>query len=185
VLYELLTGRLAFSGESVTDTIAEIIKSDPEWSLLPVDTPKSIHTLIQRCLKKDVKQRLQATGEARIVIEEVLEGKDRADSGENENTKALTAAAGNTRHSVVAWIGGIFLGALLAAAFFGGLRDPIPRPQQCISVQSPVLPACRRSRRFRPTGVPSPWSLTATGTTTSTSVWCMAANWCKSLTAQA
>ena len=96
VLYEMMTGTMVFSGEGVTDTIAEIIKSDPEWSLLPVDTPKSIRTLIQRCLKKDVKQRLQAIGEARIVFEEVLEGKDRADSGENENTKALTAAAGRS-----------------------------------------------------------------------------------------
>jgi Tol biopolymer transport system component len=118
VLYETLTGRMVYRGESVTDTIAEIIKGDPEWSLLPADTPKAIRTLIQRCLKKDVKQRLQAIGEARIVFEEVLEGKDRADSGENENTKALTAAARDTRHSVATWIGGIFVGALLAAAFF-------------------------------------------------------------------
>ncbi len=67
---------MVFSGESVTDTIAEIIKSDPEWRLLPADTPKPIRTLIQRCLKKDAKQRLQAIGEARIVIEEVLAGKE-------------------------------------------------------------------------------------------------------------
>ncbi len=116
VLYEMLTGRMVFSGESVTDTIAEIIKSEPEWRLLPADTPKPIRTLIQRCLKKDVKQRLQAIGEARIVIDEVLAGKDRTDGAEKESTKALTAAAGNRRHSVVAWIGGIFVGALFAAA---------------------------------------------------------------------
>jgi eukaryotic-like serine/threonine-protein kinase len=128
VLYEMLTGKMVFSGESASDTIAEIIKSDPEWSLLPADTPKPIRTLIQRCLKKDLRQRLQAIGEARIVIEEVLAGKEPADTAENESARALMAAAGNTRHSVAAWIGGIFVGALLAAAFFWWTARSAPAP---------------------------------------------------------
>jgi eukaryotic-like serine/threonine-protein kinase len=69
VLYEMLAGKRAFAGESVSDTLATVLKLDPDWSALPADTPASIRRLIQRCLTKDRKQRLQAIGEARIALE--------------------------------------------------------------------------------------------------------------------
>jgi serine/threonine protein kinase len=75
VLFEMLTSRMVFSGETVTDTLAEIIKAEPNWSQVFPNTPKPIRALLQRCLRKDLKQRLQAIGDARIVIEEVLAGK--------------------------------------------------------------------------------------------------------------
>jgi serine/threonine protein kinase len=74
VLFEMLTGKMAFGGESVTDTLTEILKAEPNWSRLPANTPLPIRALLQRCLKKDLRQRLQAIGEARIVIEAVLTG---------------------------------------------------------------------------------------------------------------
>jgi eukaryotic-like serine/threonine-protein kinase len=58
VLYEMLTGKMAFTGETVTDTLASIIKEDPDWSRLPVGTPRHVRILLQRCLQKDPKQRL-------------------------------------------------------------------------------------------------------------------------------
>ena len=70
VLFEMLSGKPAFQGESVTDILASVVKLDPEWSALPPSTPPVIVRLIQRCLKKDRKQRLQAIGDARITIEE-------------------------------------------------------------------------------------------------------------------
>jgi Tol biopolymer transport system component len=70
VLYEMLAGKKAFEGESVSDTIASVLKLDPDWDALPDATPASIHKLVRRCLTKDRKQRLQAIGEARIVLEE-------------------------------------------------------------------------------------------------------------------
>ena len=73
VLYEILAGRPAFGGETVSDVLAAVIRAEPDWSLLPVTTP-AIRTLLARCLKKDPKQRLQAIGDARIAIEEVLNG---------------------------------------------------------------------------------------------------------------
>jgi eukaryotic-like serine/threonine-protein kinase len=76
VLYEMLTGKMAFGGETVTDTLASILKSEPNWFVLPSSTPAAIRNLLQRCLKKDSKQRLQAIGDARIVIEEVISGAD-------------------------------------------------------------------------------------------------------------
>ncbi|MGH9727226.1 MAG: protein kinase domain-containing protein [Candidatus Acidiferrales bacterium] len=81
VLYEMLTGKMAFSGETVTDTLAAVIKSEPDWSLLPAATPAAIRSLLQRCLKKDVKQRLQSIGDARIAIEEVLSGAPQDEGG--------------------------------------------------------------------------------------------------------
>src|SRR5271169_6537417 len=74
VLYEMLTGKMAFSGETVTDTLAAVIMKDPDWSQLPAATPLRVRVLLQRCLQKDQKQRLRDIGDARISIDEVLSG---------------------------------------------------------------------------------------------------------------
>ena len=78
VLYEMLTGRRAFQGETVSDTLAGILKTEPDWAALPEGTPPRIWTLLRRCLVKDPRQRLQAIGDARIAIEEVLVTPDQA-----------------------------------------------------------------------------------------------------------
>src|SRR5262249_24298395 len=72
VLYEMLSGKQAFAGESVSETLASVLKLDPDWSALPQDTPASILKLMRRCLTRDRKRRVQAIGEARIVIEDQL-----------------------------------------------------------------------------------------------------------------
>ena len=72
VLYEMLTGRRAFRGETVSDTIAAILEHEPDWSALPAQTPVSIRRLLQRCLEKDPKRRLRDVGDARLEIEEAL-----------------------------------------------------------------------------------------------------------------
>jgi Tol biopolymer transport system component len=74
VVYEMLSGVRAFSGETTSDTLACVIRGEPDWSLLPVKTPPPVNTLLRRCLKKDPRQRLQAIGEARIAMEEMLSG---------------------------------------------------------------------------------------------------------------
>ena len=53
VLFQMLTGKMAFSGQSVTDTFAEMIKAEPDRDLLPANTPRPIRTLLLRCLDKD------------------------------------------------------------------------------------------------------------------------------------
>jgi eukaryotic-like serine/threonine-protein kinase len=68
VLYEMLTGKQAFQGESVTDTLAAVIKEEPDWSLLPSATPGRVRVLLQRCLQKDPRQRLRDIGDARISV---------------------------------------------------------------------------------------------------------------------
>jgi len=70
VFYEMLTGRRPFDGETVTDVIAAILNKEPDWSALLPQTPPHIRALIERCLRKDVRTRLQAIGDARIAMDE-------------------------------------------------------------------------------------------------------------------
>ena len=72
MLYEMLTGRRIFEGEDVTDTLASVLKSDPEWKALSAETPSVVRRLLQRCLMRDAQRRLRDIGEARIAIEEYL-----------------------------------------------------------------------------------------------------------------
>jgi Tol biopolymer transport system component len=65
VLYELLTGRLAFPGTTVADTVVAILQRDPDWSVLPASTPPSVRRLLQRCLRRDPRQRLRDIGDVR------------------------------------------------------------------------------------------------------------------------
>ena len=74
VFYEMLTGRHAFEGETVTDTLAAVVRAEPEWDAVPSSTPLAIQRLMRRCLTKDPKQRLRDIGEARIAIEETMSG---------------------------------------------------------------------------------------------------------------
>jgi len=73
MLYELLTGKRAFQGETISETIAKVLMGHPDWEVLPQDTPIIIRSLLRRCLQKDAHRRLQHIGGARIEIEEGLE----------------------------------------------------------------------------------------------------------------
>ena len=72
VLYELLTGRRAFGGETVTDTLAKILEGEPDWEALPQNTPAAIRTLLQRSLTKDPGRRFRDIEYGKIQIEEAL-----------------------------------------------------------------------------------------------------------------
>ena len=72
VLYEMLTGQRPFDGEDVAAVLAGVIKSDPDWTLLPADVPASVRTVLERCLQKDPKQRLRDVGDVRLVLDGVL-----------------------------------------------------------------------------------------------------------------
>jgi serine/threonine-protein kinase len=70
LLYEMLTGRRAFAGDDVSDTLASVLKSDPDWNGLPDDVPSQIRVLLQRCLAKDRTQRVPDISIARFLITE-------------------------------------------------------------------------------------------------------------------
>src|SRR5262245_51617339 len=71
VLYEMLTGRMLFSGETTSETIAAVMMKEPDWTALPANTPSRLRDLLHRCLVKNPRNRVQAIGDARIAIEEV------------------------------------------------------------------------------------------------------------------
>ena len=73
VLYEMLTGKRAFAGTTTADVLEAIVKSDADWAKLPAEMPPALRTLLRRCLVKDRKQRLQAIGEARILLHGPME----------------------------------------------------------------------------------------------------------------
>lgn len=122
VLFEMLTGTKVFGGESVTDTLAEIIKAEPNWSRLPPGAPIPIRTLLQRCLMKDMRQRLQAIGEARIVIEAVIAGtSDISDDHAHVSTTPK-------RRPAVAGTLGFVIGSVLVSALGWWILRPGSAP---------------------------------------------------------
>ncbi|UCC96989.1 MAG: protein kinase [Phycisphaerales bacterium] len=72
VLYEMLTGKVPFEGETVSDTLANVLQTEPSWRALPESTPANIRSLLRHCLKKDQRRRLQHIGDAGIEIDETL-----------------------------------------------------------------------------------------------------------------
>jgi Tol biopolymer transport system component len=71
VLFEMLTGRAAFAGDTASDTIAKILEREPDWAALPPSTPIPIRRLLFRCLAKNSKQRLRDVGDVRLEIDAV------------------------------------------------------------------------------------------------------------------
>ena len=72
VLYEMLTGRLAFAAPTVTDTLARVIEREPDWNALPAATPAPVRTLLRRCLEKDPRRRAPHIGLARLDVDDAL-----------------------------------------------------------------------------------------------------------------
>src|SRR5499427_6155278 len=72
VLYEMLTGKLAFDGEDLTDTIAAIVRGEPDWNALPKGTPEHVRLLLRRCLEKDRRARIGDISTVRFLLNESL-----------------------------------------------------------------------------------------------------------------
>ena len=107
VLFEMLTGRQMFAGETATDIMAAVVRAEPDWTMLPVGVPRRIRELLRRCLTKDEKRRLRDIGDARLDLEESAAGP----IAEFAETKA---AAGRWRWAFVfPWVLAAALGALL------------------------------------------------------------------------
>jgi serine/threonine-protein kinase len=104
VLFEMLAGKPAFNGETVTDTLAAVINMQPDWSLLPATTPTPLRALVRRCLQRETRQRLQAIGDARIAVEEILSG------------ASLSEPAPVQTQARKFWLASAFATLLLAAA---------------------------------------------------------------------
>ena len=93
VLYEMLTARPAFTGDSVVDILSAIVSREPDWTQLPVQTPPVIRRLLQRCLTKDVKRRLHDIADARIEIEDALHGGENGPEADERGRVRIGARA--------------------------------------------------------------------------------------------
>ena len=97
VLFEMLSGRKAFDGDSMVDVLAAVVREDPDWTVLPAGVPTALRTLLQRCLTKDPHHRLQAIGDARIEIEAIQEGLQRPSKTETASPFDRPAAGSGWR----------------------------------------------------------------------------------------
>jgi eukaryotic-like serine/threonine-protein kinase len=75
VLFEMLTGRQMFEGETATDILAAVMRAEPDWTMLPKDVPRRIRELLKRCLVKDDKRRLRDIGDARLDLDDAWDAK--------------------------------------------------------------------------------------------------------------
>jgi len=73
VLFEMLAGGRVFGGDEISDTMAAVLRAEPEWARLPVDTPPNIRRLLRRCLEKDPKRRLADVRDARLELDEAAD----------------------------------------------------------------------------------------------------------------
>ena len=112
VLFEMLAGRRLFEGETTSHTMADVLRADIDWTRLPASTPAPIRRLLERCLERDRKRRLQAIGEARIIIEDYLAHA----SPSGSRSVAVPAAQPQASSARLPWIiTAVTLVALLAA----------------------------------------------------------------------
>ena len=102
VLFEMLSGRRLFEGDTISEVLASVLKEQPAWSALPPDTPASVRRLLARCLEKDPRRRLHDIGDARPDLEE-------AASGES------IVAASVARSGVLPIAAGLVMGAIVTA----------------------------------------------------------------------
>jgi len=127
VLYEMLTARRAFAGETVSDILAGILRGEPEWKFIPADAPPLVRSLLRRCLQKDPVRRLQHIGDARIEIEEA------------QSEPAAPLAAPNLPKPWIAWAL-VAAMAAVAAMSWGRIwmREPPPASVQRFAITLPA-----------------------------------------------
>lgn len=119
VLYEMLTGKQTFEGEDITEILAAVVKTEPDWQTLPPTTPAQIRSLLRRCLQKDKALRMRDAGDARIEIQEALIAPVASGS----------SIAAVPRRTLVRWallsgVAGLIVAAI--AGFVGWNLKPVP-----------------------------------------------------------
>ena len=150
VLYECLTGRRAFPGETISDTLAAVLRGEPDWEALPPDTPGPVRRVLHRCLQKDPRKRLHDIADARIEIEEAISSPHAAET-------AATVVARSKRAPTLLWVlAGALIGVVVvysAGRLFG---RPAAAPSKPIHAVLPLPPNTRLAFAQRPAIAVSP-----------------------------
>ncbi|HEU5181771.1 MAG TPA: protein kinase [Candidatus Polarisedimenticolia bacterium] len=144
ILFEMLSGRRLFEGETISDILASVLKNSPDWTLLPAETPVATRRLLERCLAKDPRRRLRSAGDSLLDLE----------SSETFTSAAAAPAAPvpAARHwrEIAAWVvaGAALLLLLLRWLPVSGARPPA-YAQRTISLEI-GLPSGQRVSAYTP-----------------------------------
>jgi eukaryotic-like serine/threonine-protein kinase len=116
VLFEMLSGRRAFQGETVSDTLAAILMRDVDWSALPAATPLSVRRVLRRCLDRDPRTRFRDIADARVEMDEVVDSVP----------SAATPVMARPRASRTAWVVAALIAVAGALGWWRALSAPKP-----------------------------------------------------------
>jgi serine/threonine-protein kinase len=140
LLYEMLTRRKCFEGETISDTLASVLKEQPDWSRLPDDTPPAIRRLLRRCLAKDPRRRLSDAADARLELDEALE------PPRPEEHPAAAMDGAPPRTGIGTWlpwaVASLAVVAVVGAWLIGGRAQP-PLPAEPLELSILIPPDVR------------------------------------------
>jgi Tol biopolymer transport system component len=132
VLYELLTGRQAFQGETTTEILAAVLRGEPDWQALPEITPLSIRALLRRCLQKEMNKRARDAGDARMEIEEAQAAPAMA-----EPTAAVRGIRALGWRALLLSVGVLLLVAVVTGLAVWNLKPSPPQPVSRVTITLP------------------------------------------------
>jgi eukaryotic-like serine/threonine-protein kinase len=131
VVFEMLTGRRAFPGDDLSETLAAVIRSDPDWVALSAETPAMVRRLLRRCLQKDARVRFQHIGDARLEIEEAQSA-----SAQEVRDVWFRSRARPMWGAAVALV--LLIGGLLAADLAIRVRSASAAPELHVDITTPT-----------------------------------------------
>ena len=153
VLYEMLTGKRAFDGETVTDVLAAVLTREPNWSALPAGAPEKVREILRKCLRRDPKLRLRDIGDARLDLEEIEaapwsaaasspfeENSQTASPGPTAGRSDVTRVSRGSRASFSLVLPWALAAAFAAVAGALALRARAPQAPAAASLTSELLP---------------------------------------------
>jgi serine/threonine-protein kinase len=120
VLYEMLTGSRAFGGDNISDTLANVLKVEANWSRLPVSVPPRVRAVLRACLQKDLKDRMGDAHSVRLALDGAFDAPPTSRPGE--------AAPAPVWWRALPWVAGTMLGGLLVGAASWAIMPPAARP---------------------------------------------------------
>lgn len=147
VVWEMLSGRRLFARDSLPETLAEVLKAEVDFSLLPPETPQALRRLLARCLERQPKQRLRDIGDARHLIDDMIADRHSADVSGAGGVRGTGGR--RPRGAVVAWtVAGLCL--LLTAGLLALLLNrPTPAPALRGRFEITLPPGQQLDARYR------------------------------------
>jgi len=137
VLFEMLTGRLAFPGETITDTLAAIVRADPPWEALPAGLPPGVERVLRLCLAKDPRERLNDVADAMLLI-----GNGLGAPGAASADPRAPVARRTGRREALAWTLAVVALAVAGVAWIGvgdgGAAAPAPATRFTVHLDDAV-----------------------------------------------